>query len=118
MPKVSNKFNQNLAILRSFSTTRLSKYYRPLPGIDEWIRRRIRMCVWKQWRHVRTKIRELRKLGVSLNQAVKTGSSGKSYWRLSKTLATNSGMSLKWFRDELGLLSVRELWIAFHYPKG
>ena len=28
----------------------LSEYYRPIPELDEWIRRRIRMCYWKQWR--------------------------------------------------------------------
>ncbi|RDH90147.1 MAG: hypothetical protein DIZ77_14080 [endosymbiont of Seepiophila jonesi] len=28
----------------------LSEYYRPLPRLDEWIRRRIRMCYLKQWR--------------------------------------------------------------------
>jgi len=27
----------------------LSEYYRPLPEIDQWIRRRVRMCYWKQW---------------------------------------------------------------------
>ena len=34
---------------------RLSKYYSPLPGLDSWIRRRLRMCLWKQWRKVRNK---------------------------------------------------------------
>ncbi|WP_353961411.1 group II intron maturase-specific domain-containing protein [Rhodoferax lithotrophicus] len=28
----------------------ISQYYRPVPELDEWIRRRIRMCYWKQWR--------------------------------------------------------------------
>jgi len=27
----------------------ISEYYRPIPLIDEWLRRRIRMCYWKQW---------------------------------------------------------------------
>ncbi len=27
----------------------LSEYYHPLPGLDEWLRRRIRMCYLKQW---------------------------------------------------------------------
>jgi RNA-directed DNA polymerase len=37
----------------------ISEYYRPIPEIDEWLRRRIRMCYWKQWRYVRTKVRNL-----------------------------------------------------------
>ena len=35
------------------------QYYRPLPELDDWIRRRIRMCYWKQWRWPRAKIRHL-----------------------------------------------------------
>ncbi|MFA5903598.1 MAG: group II intron maturase-specific domain-containing protein [Desulfobacula sp.] len=31
----------------------ISEYYRPIPLIDEWLRRRIRMCYWKQWRYAR-----------------------------------------------------------------
>jgi hypothetical protein len=31
---------------------------------DQWIRRRLRMRLWKQWKGVRTRIRELRALGV------------------------------------------------------
>ena len=33
----------------------LSEYYRSLPKLDEWIRRRIRMCKLKQWRKPRTR---------------------------------------------------------------
>ena len=33
-------------------------------SFDQWIRRRLRMCLWKQWKRVRTRYRELRALGV------------------------------------------------------
>ena len=41
----------------------ISEYYRPIPEIDEWLRRRLRMCFWKQWRYTRTKVYNLLKLG-------------------------------------------------------
>ena len=41
----------------------ISQYYRPVPELDDWIRRRIRMCYWKQWRWVRTKIKHLLAFG-------------------------------------------------------
>ena len=28
----------------------ISEEYRPIPEIDGWIRRRVRLCYWKQWR--------------------------------------------------------------------
>jgi RNA-directed DNA polymerase len=95
---------------------RISERYRDVEVVDEWIRRRLRACIWKQWRHTRTKVRELRKRGVSTAEAVRTGSSSKSYWRLSKTLATHWGMGKQWFED-CGLVNVRQSWVNFHYPK-
>jgi RNA-directed DNA polymerase len=93
----------------------LSEYYRPTPELDEWIRRRLRMCYWKQWRRCRKRVRELLKLGVSERQAVMTALSRKSYWHLSKTMATQSGITNEWLKSQ-GLVSVRDVWIAFHYP--
>jgi len=93
----------------------LSEYYNPVPDLDEWLRRRVRMCYWKQWRRCRKRVRELLKLGVSPNCAIPTALSRKSYWHMARTLATQSGMTNEWLASQ-GLISVRTLWIAFHYP--
>lgn len=87
-----------------------SEYYRVIPEIDQWIRRRIRMCYWKQWRRVRTKIRNLLAMGVGKRQAILTGLSSKSYWHLSRTKATQMAMSNEWLKAQ-GLISVRDLWM-------
>ncbi len=92
----------------------LSEYYRPLPELDHWIRRRIRMCYLKQWRKPRTRISNLIKLGTRNRTAVSLGLSSKGPYRLAKTLATHSGMTKKWLEKQ-GLVSIRELWIKFHY---
>ena len=73
----------------------LSEYYRPLPGLDEWIRRRLRMCYLKQWRKPRTRIRNLIKLGTRTRTAVSLGLSSKGPYRLARTLATQSGITNK-----------------------
>ncbi len=83
--------------------------------LDGWIRRRLRMCYWKQWRRPRRRIRELIKLGVNKREAIRLGLSRKSYWRLSKTLATNSGLSNAYF-EQIGLISMRTLWCKIHHP--
>ena len=36
----------------------------PLRDLDQWLRRRLRACVWVQWKRVRTRYRKLRDLGV------------------------------------------------------
>jgi RNA-directed DNA polymerase len=93
----------------------VSEYYRPLPEIDHWLRRRVRMCHLKRWRRCRTKVRELTRLGTNLRLAISIGLSRKGPYRLAKTLATQSGMTNKWLKDQ-GLLSVKELWVNIHYP--
>jgi RNA-directed DNA polymerase len=77
--------------------------------LDEWIRRRVRMCYWKQWRYPRTRIRKLMQLGVRREIAISSGASRKGYWRLSKTPATQSGMTKRWLLDQ-GLVFLRYLW--------
>lgn len=93
----------------------ISEYYRPIPEIDHWLRRRVRMCYWKQWRKCRTRVRALLKLGTSRNAAISVGISRKGPWRLSRTLATQTGMTNQWLKDQ-GLVSVKELWVNIHYP--
>ena len=84
-------------------------------NLDGWIRRRLRMCYWKQWRRPRRRIRELIKLGVNKREAIYLGISRKSYWRLSKTLATNCGLTNQHF-EQIGLISIRTLWCKIHHP--
>jgi RNA-directed DNA polymerase len=94
----------------------LSQHYRPLPELDAWLRRRLRMCFWKQWRSVKTKVRELLKLGTARKTAILTALSRKGPWHLSRTLATQTGMTNQWLTETLGLVSIRALWISLHYP--
>ena len=91
----------------------ISDYYRPVAEFDHWLRRRVRMCYWKQWRYTRTKVRHLLALGTGRSQAILTAISSKSYWHLSKTLATQSGMTNVWLEKQ-GLVNIRDLWMKAH----
>lgn len=82
--------------------------------LDCWIRRRLRMSYWKNWRKVRTKIRKLMSGGVSEGLAVTCGSSNKSYWRSAKTEGVHIALGNKFFED-MGLISLRERWVEIHY---
>lgn len=94
----------------------ISQYYRPIPELEEWLRRRVRMCYWKQWRWPRTKIGHLLALGVPLKAAVQHGVSSLSYWRMARTPVTQQAMSNDWLRAQ-GLASIKALWCkAQGYP--
>ena len=46
-------------------------------ALDGWIRRRVRMCFWKQWRLLRTRIRKLKQLGVPHDLALSMAPAAK-----------------------------------------
>lgn len=54
-----------------------------LIGLDKWYRRRIRMLIWKQWKHTRTKFRNLIKLGLPKYKAWEYANTRKGYWRIA-----------------------------------
>ena len=82
--------------------------------LDGWIRRRIRMCFWKNWRKVKTKIKNLFKLGIYKDLAIFCGMSSKSYWHSSKTEGIHKGLNDKFLKD-LGLVSVKAKWVVIHH---
>ena len=65
-----------------------------LETIDQWLRRRIRMCIWKSWKNPRTRIANLIKCGVPKWQAYKLGWI-KGYWRAAGSGVTSHAMSNK-----------------------
>ncbi len=87
----------------------LARQLDDIADLDGWIRRRVRMCYWKQWRYARTKVRNLVRLGVNLDMAIKHATSRKKYWRMSRTPAMRTAMPNKWLAQQ-GLLSLKQLW--------
>jgi group II intron reverse transcriptase/maturase len=51
--------------------------------LTEWVRRRIRMYIWKQWKRVRTRFSQLQRLGVVKGKAWEWANTRKGYWRTS-----------------------------------
>ena len=88
----------------------LSEHYRPLPELETWIRRRIRLCFWIQWRWRPTRLRRLLALGVSRHWAIRTGFGSKGPWHNSRSYAINVALSNE-YPAEQGLVSIRDLWI-------
>lgn len=53
--------------------------------VDEWYRRRLRMIIWKQWNRIRTRGRNLMKLGINKYKAWEWANTRKGYWHTANS---------------------------------
>ncbi|WP_336791194.1 group II intron reverse transcriptase/maturase [Paenibacillus sp. MMO-177] len=70
---------------------------------DKWIRRRLRMCLWKQWKQVRTRIRELRALDVPNWACFAMANARRGAWEMSRN--TNNALPTSYWEAK-GLKSL------------
>ena len=64
-----------------------------IEDINGWLYHRIRMCIWKQWKRPRTKVRNLIKMGVPKDLAWQAGNSRRGHWYTTHTVAINMAMT-------------------------
>ena len=76
-----------------------------LRELDQWIRRRLRAIVWKQWKSGPTRFAEMRRCGVGRDQAAQAAGSPRGPWRISASPALSIALSNA-FLASLGLATV------------
>jgi RNA-directed DNA polymerase len=81
--------------------------------IDEWLRRRLRCCIWKQWKLVRTRMRNLQKLGIAKDLAYQWANTRKAYWRISRSPVIHRTITTKRLKQS-GYKSLIEIYNRFH----
>lgn len=94
----------------------IANCYQLCVDLDHWIRRRVRMAYWRQWRKPRTKVRNLMRLGVHVQAAVACGITSKGPWHSSKTPGINQALSNDYLKSQ-GLYALRDGWIKLHHSK-
>ena len=62
-------------------------------SLNKWLYRRIRMCIWKQWKLLRTRMRKLIGLGVDSHYAATIAYDRKGYWFNAGNKAVNWALS-------------------------
>ena len=71
----------------------LASMKRFLEETDEWLRRRIRMCIWKAWKKPKTKVANLIKCGIGKHQAYMWGNTRLAYWRIADSPILHTAIS-------------------------
>ena len=64
-----------------------------IESLNGWLYRRIRMCIWKQWKLPRTRKRKLIGLGMPEWVACEGAYSRKSYWRMAGSGVLNRALT-------------------------
>jgi group II intron reverse transcriptase/maturase len=83
-----------------------------LKSWDEWLRRRFRMYIWKQWKVPKARIRNLIKLGISRYYAHKWGYA-KAYWRVAGSPVLTSSITTERLAHA-GYLSLSDRYESLH----
>lgn len=64
-----------------------------IKDLNGWLYRRIRMCIWKQWKQPKTRMRKLIGLGVNSHYAATIAYDRKGYWFNAGNKAVNWALS-------------------------
>jgi group II intron reverse transcriptase/maturase len=76
--------------------------------LDKWVRCRIRLCYWKQWKNPRTRVKMLIQLGTPEWKAYQWGNTRKGYWRTSHSPFLQQALNSSFLRRK-GYLPLKEL---------
>ena len=76
-----------------------------LAELDSWLRHRLRACLWKQWKRVRTRYRELRALRLPANVVGFMANTRKGPWRIAASPPLQQGLNNAYWEAQ-GLVSL------------
>lgn len=76
-----------------------------MENLDGWTRRRLRACLWKQWKRIGTKHDNLIKLGVNDSKAWEWANTRKKCWRIAGSFVLATTVTNKYL-EECGYLSL------------
>lgn len=84
-----------------------------LQTLDQNIRRKIRVVIWKQWKKIKTKYKALRKLGINHKDALATANARKGYYHVAHTRVMEAAISIERLKKR-GLVSALDHYLKVH----
>ena len=95
----------NEAITGWASYFRLSEVKGIFEELDQWIRRKLRCILWRQWKRARTRAKKMISLGLSKERAWKSAMNGRGPWWNAGASHMNACVPAKMLRAQ-GLTSL------------
>ena len=130
--RLAGKLRQIFRMARGWSLARLierltpilrgwGNYYRltevkvTFERLDQWIRRRLRCILWRQWKRTATRARMLMKRGIPEETAWRSATNGRGPWWNAGARHMNYAYPKSFF-DHLGLISLLDL-MRMHWSR-
>jgi group II intron reverse transcriptase/maturase len=76
--------------------------------LDEWVRSRVRLCYWKQWKKSRTRVKQLERMGIKPKQAYMWGNTRRGYWRTVQSPILTRAIDNAFLKKE-GLICLKDI---------
>lgn len=86
---------------------RLAETPSVMQDLDKWLRRRLRACLWKQWKRGKTRYRELCRLGLKPEIAADAAGTQAGTWRAAAIPQVHKALGLAYWRNQ-GLVGLAE----------
>ena len=132
MKRLAGKLRQIFRMARGWSLARLierltpilrgwGNYYRltevkaTFERLDQWIRRRLRSILWRQWKRPVTRARRLMSRGLPEEQAWRSATNGRGAWWNAGAVHMNLAYPKRFF-DQLGLFSLLDM-LRLHWSR-
>ena len=82
-------------------------------SLDQWLRRRYRMYIWKQWKKPKTRFKNLMKLGIPEYHAKLSAGTRKAYWTASNFPAVKRAITNERL-ERVGYFNITEAYESVH----
>jgi len=86
---------------------RLTEVKGVLEELDGWIRRKLRTVLWRQWKRVYARVKNLMRAGIDDKRAWRSATNGRGPWWNGGASHMNAAYPKSWF-DRMGLVSLLE----------
>jgi RNA-directed DNA polymerase len=84
---------------------RLSQVKVTFEVLDQWIRRKLRCLLWRQWKRPRTRAKKMMERGIERIRALGSAGNGRGPWWNAGASHMNGAVSVRWLHQQ-GLVSL------------
>ncbi|WP_231036100.1 group II intron reverse transcriptase/maturase [Pectinatus sottacetonis] len=84
-----------------------------IQDLNQWIRRRLRMYLWKQWKKISARFKNLNRLGLYKGKAWEYANTRLGYWRIANSPILGKTLTDKYL-ESLGYMNIAKKYEMFH----